>query len=394
MRITFVNLHLNVFFVMPLDQLIRKAKLKTFKHKFLLDYLLGQKYDVYNYITEFGFTYFKNRLPEIFRKFVSFSESSYVLNRNELKGVKLLKSLDILTPEDIIIVHYYYPDQMSAMSSVKAKKIVLGNHFIKLSYDRDFEKQGIDYFVNEIDLSNNIFINKYFNLKNVALLILPYVFGKRFVVQKEFKNRLNKAMAVGTISTVSDAGYEEYEKFMGTPWVQPMRKEIYDNKNSLSDIIDSYISHIHEDTKNVEFKHSDNKIIKIFKILYNIRFGGWRQTKYYSFNMVEKFNEYKMFVCPEEIVGMPGIGFVEGMACGCAYIGLDSDMYKCLGLIPMKHYIAYDGTLADLRSKCEYYMQHEDELEIIAQQGCEFVRQHFNTETAAHSFFEQIINKS
>jgi spore maturation protein CgeB len=106
--------------------------------------------------------------------------------------------------------------------------------------------------------------------------------------------------------------------------------------------------------------------------------------------MVEKFNEYKMFLCPEEIVGMPGIGFVEGMACGCAYIGLDSDMYKCLGLVPGKHYIPYDGTLDDLRRKCMYYIYHTDEAEKIAKEGCAFVREHFNCEKVAGDFFNEI----
>ena len=45
-----------------------------------------------------------------------------------------------------------------------------------------------------------------------------------------------------------------------------------------------------------------------------------------------------------------GIGFVEGMACGSAYIGLDDPMYKDIGLIPGKHYIIY-GTLEDLKSR-------------------------------------------
>ena len=54
-----------------------------------------------------------------------------------------------------------------------------------------------------------------------------------------------------------------------------------------------------------------------------------------------------MFVVPEEANDLPGIGFVEGMACGSAYIGLDDGMYKDIGLIPRKHYITYDGTLED-----------------------------------------------
>ena len=34
----------------------------------------------------------------------------------------------------------------------------------------------------------------------------------------------------------------------------------------------------------------------------------------------EKYNEYKMFVCPEDAIGQYGIGVIEGMACGLPII--------------------------------------------------------------------------
>ena len=101
--------------------------------------------------------------------------------------------------------------------------------------------------------------------------------------------------------------------------------------------------------------------------------------------MVESFNNYKMCIVGEEILGIPGIGFVEGMACGCAYIGIDSPAYRDWGLIPGKHYITYDGSKEDLRRVIEYYQQaeHQIELETIAETGCEFVRKNFNGDTVA-----------
>ena len=91
--------------------------------------------------------------------------------------------------------------------------------------------------------------------------------------------------------------------------------------------------------------------------------------------MVEKFNEYKMCLVGEEILGVPGIGYVEGMACGCAYIGLDSPMYRNLGLIPGVHYISYDGTKEGLRQVIElntitvstYKKRHDSKLQVAYQ---------------------------
>ena len=54
-------------------------------------------------------------------------------------------------------------------------------------------------------------------------------------------------------------------------------------------------------------------------------------------------------------------------------------MYRDLGLIPGVHYITYDGTKEGLRKTVEYWQKPEnrDELEQIAQTGCEFVRNNF-----------------
>lgn len=108
--------------------------------------------------------------------------------------------------------------------------------------------------------------------------------------------------------------------------------------------------------------------------------------------MVEKFNEYKMHIVGEEILGIPGIGYVEGMACGSAYIGLDSPMYRDLGLLPGVHYIAYDGTKEGLRETVEYWQrpENQEELEQIAKRGCEFVRNNFNGNKVAEKLLTDL----
>ena len=65
-----------------------------------------------------------------------------------------------------------------------------------------------------------------------------------------------------------------------------------------------------EDDKASKASASDNKLVRIFKRL-NDKFFTGHQKKYYSFDMVEKFNDYKMCVVGEEITGLPGIGFVS-----------------------------------------------------------------------------------
>lgn len=75
-----------------------------------------------------------------------------------------------------------------------------------------------------------------------------------------------------------------------------------------------------------------------------------------------------MHLVGEEILGIPGIGYVEGMACGSAYIGLDSPMYRELGLIPGIHYITYDGTMEGLRKTVEFWQKQKNKKNLNALQ--------------------------
>lgn len=97
-----------------------------------------------------------------------------------------------------------------------------------------------------------------------------------------------------------------------------------------------------------------------------------------------------MFVVPEEINDLPGIGFVEGMACGCAYIGKIDPMYTDLGLKPNYHYVGYDGSLKDLIKKINYYQKYPKELEKIANRGYQFVTKNFNGANVAKKFISDL----
>ena len=212
-------------------------------------------------------------------------------------------------------------------------------------------------------------------------MIHPFVFAERFQNIKPFSERQNKAFSTGTITYKT---HEEFLSVYGESCNQPARKFVKDNPEYFKDTIDCYSSDYLEDNPGKTIKSTDNVIVRLYKKIYNRTHVG-KQKKYFSFNMVEKFNDYKMCIVGEEILGVPGIGFVEGMACGAAYIGIDSPMYRDMGLIPGVHYIVYDGTKEDLRRVIEFYQQPEQQLELerIAKSGCDFVREHFNGEAVA-----------
>ena len=132
----------------------------------------------------------------------------------------------------------------------------------------------------------------------------------------------------------------------------------------MSNLIDSFIYDLDESRRVQEAAPSapDEQVASEAQSLV-------KQRNYYNADIVQFFNSYRMFAVPEEICDLPGISFIEGMACGTAYFGLDNPMYRDIGMIPGVHYVAYDGTLEHLLERVAYYQQHADELEQIAEQG-------------------------
>lgn len=365
-RIIFIDVSETNFLVRTFSAIKSGRLVKTYKHQFLLRYLQEQGYEVLSLVAKKSNNRF---LKNIFNmKFICQLKMDYVTKRNGLKHIPVIIDSSDIREDDIVCAYMAYSNQFQILQKLNCYKLLFGNHFISINDKIDLKACGINGFVNEIDLSNNRFLKDNLGFNNVDSILVPYIYGNRFIVQKPFNERLNKAMAVGTDSDVKivPSQYKVYKEYFKTTLVQPMRFEILNHTEEIKDTIDSYISHICED--------------------------GGKQTNYTKFDMVETFNKYKIAICPEELVGMPGIGFVECMASGCAYIGLEHDMYRCLGLISGKHYIAYDGTLWGLVNKVKEYQTKPVELARIAKCGTEYVRSHFNEAIVAEKFEKQLIN--
>lgn len=365
-RIIFIDIQDTNFLVCTFSALRNGRLVKTHKYQYLIRYLQDQNYEVRSLAVHKSkkpfLKYFLNT------KFALQQMMNYVTKQNHLKYIPIITNFSEIRENDIVCGFIVYSQQFQTLKNLKCYKLLFGNHFICLNEKEDLNACGINGFVNEIDLLNNKFVNDNLGYEGVDTIITPYIYGDRFISQKSFNERLDKAMAIGTASDVRVAPlqYRIYKEYFKTTLVQPMRFEILNHADEIKDTIDSYISYIGED--------------------------GGKQTNYTKFDMVETFNNYKIAICPEELVGMPGIGFVEGMASGCAYIGLDHDMYKSIGLISGKHYITYNGTLQGLVDKVQEYLTKPKELERIAKCGTEYVRSHFNEATVTKSFERQLID--
>ena len=311
------------------------------------------------------------------------------VNGINLKDITIIKNTSEIRPDDLVILYNICPDNYRGMSRVDAFKALSMLHFHgRESEDEVIKKANVSCIFGEVDLQKNCELYRRYYHTDKPWVTHPFVYAERFKNKIPFNERKNMAFATGTIT------YKTHKEFLdtyGDSCDQPSRKQIKDNPEYFKDTVYCTSSDYLEDNAGKTVKNNDFPIIKVYKKIYNILFTG-KQKKYYSFDMVEAFNSYKMCIVGEEILGIPGIGFVEGMACGCAYIGQDMQAYRDWGLIPGIHYITYDGTKEDLKRVIEYYQmdEHQAELEQIAKTGCEYVRNHFNGDAVAEKLLHDL----
>lgn len=368
------------------------------KYKYLLDFLVEfNKPIVIFYDTN------SSSLPPYFSKYIprviEICLWAFINNINPLR-LHITNNIQTIRDDDIFFSFTLHNLDKENISLGKIKyykfiKIFHLTHFVSNTsiIAKNLEKLKVDFLIAENNLSRNSkYFQKLFPLYKKDVYYLPYVFQSRFKKTTNFKFRKNKCIATGTLIQVSEMvdyknQFKDFLNFYKTDMQHPMRSQIYENKNELSSIIDSYITPFWE-TKRKESKSSDNKIRVWLNRAYNALYASRR--KYLKFNIVEKYNQYRMFIVPEEINDLPGISFVEGMACGSAYIGKINAMYTDLGLISGVHYIGYNGTLDDLKRKIIYYQKHTRQLEKIAQNGYEYVTKKFNGNAVASKFWKDL----
>lgn len=401
MRIVIVDLHLNSFMIKPLKYMLT-GRISIPKHSFFLNEAIKEGYEVVNYITGTREGCFP---PTKLSQKVGRHIAPIVFNKNGYKNkIKNITDANEILEDDLVIFYAHLDDKCN-FNEILGKKFINLNHFFSLRSEGHMwwpdiiNKVDFDGYICEADvMRDSRFFQHYFPLENKKLLLLPYVAGSKFKKRKPFPERKNIALAMGSVGIEFDM----YRDIYGTNQLHPMRREILNRKDENPDQIDCKIEEVKIPKPPLAISESEMLIARLLKRIYNHMYSvrnspfikNSKNAGYYEQDIVEIFNEYKMFIYPEEVVGVPALGFVEGMRCGCAYIGLDSPMYTKLGMKPGIHYIAYDGSYDDMIDKIRYYQVHERELAMIARNGFQFVRDNLNSEIVFKRFIKQFQDTS
>lgn len=393
MRIVIVDLHCNGFLLCNFDKIVNK-RLPLTKHVFFLKEALAEGYEIVDYITgtQSGLWVGKKSL------FLNRLEAAFVLKRNGLKKkVSCITDAAKIEDRDLVIFYSHLNDSFD-LYAVPGRKYCNVNHFFSMKSAGGawlpdiLPADGFEGYICEADvLHDSPFFRKYLPTEGKKMLLMPYVAEPRFQRRKDFEERKNQALALGSVGLTFDM----YRKLYGTDQLHPMRRELLDRKDENRDQIVCMIEHLKQPGIRFPADARDGKVRKFIKRFFNhfyssanspFRRNG-KNSGYYHSDRVEQLNDYKMFVYPEEVTGLPALGFVEGMLCGCAYIGRNCPMYEKIGMTAGLHYIGYDGSYDDLIRQVRYYQQHGKELQIIAENGYCFAKE----KLSAKAVFRQLI---
>lgn len=327
------------------------------------------------------------------------------LNGLDLKKFVIYKDAKKLKSNDVILSFIYGAFTYSQNLSVNKKTLKSWResqaykvlHLTHYGYNTkqssvNAKLANIDLFVGESNLAkNSTYFQKHFGWYKKNVLVLPYVFKDKFHSSVIFSNRINKVLITGSLThNIKD---EEFKEHFQSEVLQPLRHQIYTNVDkykSVMHVLGSKISNYNSfNINNNKYTLSLYDIVTIYKLFINKDTDN--ENKYYKKDIVNEYNKFKMFAVPEEVIGFPGIGFVEGMACGCAYVGTVHKMYSEIGLIEGTHYIGYNGTIENMLEKIHYYQKHENELYQIAVNGMKYVLNQFNKETVIKKYIYPIL---
>lgn len=257
-----------------------------------------------------------------------------------------------------------------AIASLAVRKVVHLTHYVYCPQigANNLATVEPDLLVAESNLAANAsFFQLHFAKIRAPFLGLPFTAAPRFQARRPMSERVNKMVVTGSITyKMRDPAFVD---FFQTQELQPMRRKLFEAAARYTSEMDCLVS-------DLDATRATNRPSRLQRARALVRrLAGQRaQAEYYRRDIVETYNTYAMFAVPEEVCGLPAIGFVEGMACGSAYVGLDAPMYRDLGMVPGVHYIAYDGSIDDLMSQVQYHQQHPERTQAIAEAGRNFAQ--------------------
>jgi hypothetical protein len=358
LRFAFYRPHANIWFKPPVKSILNGQRLPS-KYEPFFDHVLGSGAEVC-FTTSLVRP---NTAKELLKRLLEPFELLLwcVLNRLPLRRLRFVLSVKQLQGEDVLFMMHYANlthenESMArqglrlaeALAQVQVKKVVHMTHYAYCASvgASNLARMRPDLMVAENDLANSSsFFQRFFGCVPGRFQTLPYTPSARFKRTGRCEDRIHKAVATGTITyRMHD---RDFIDFFGVDELQPLRRALFENADRLQGEIECLISDLNASRESARVEGPRSRFANLARRM-SLRWGKHPQMNYYRRNIVEVYNSYTMFVVPEEICDLPAIGFIEGMACGCVYLGAHDPMYADIGMVSGVHYLGYDGTIEGL----------------------------------------------
>lgn len=225
-------------------------------------------------------------------------------------------------------------------------------------------KNEIDYVLwyNNHWIYDDYFKSIYKNYINKCISV-PFSFANRFKNINNFKSRINKCVALWAVNFINDNNVIN--------WELDDAKEYFNKKNE------------------VYFHKFRNMLVENEELLSNeidsLLINNWKNWNY---NIVDKYNEYKMFTTCESIMNFPSVKTYEWMACWSVFVASDNPCYDEIWLIDWINCIKYKQyDIIDFKNKVIYYQNNPELLEQISINWYNHVIKNYNPEKTALDLF-------
>tara|TARA_B110000459_G_scaffold157126_1_gene172019 strand:- start:101 stop:1285 length:1185 start_codon:yes stop_codon:yes gene_type:complete len=387
--IVFYNPHIDDFLAEPVQfRILGRRALKKYGFMFEQAIISNCKIRIFCDATMSAVcpTFIFRRLPKVLRSLLCFFEVRLWVKLNKLSDhVVFVNELQISKFNDTLLAFSYkaavglFDERLTGFKRFKFVVFHLSHYFISTSLkSENMEKLDNIFLAADSDFRDNLYFKSYFSWYKKAFLVLPFAVSGRFNAQQEFESRSDKIVATGSFHDLEKEPnsylYRDFIQAFKIDTYHPLRKEIYYSREELEGVINTKISPYRD--------YAQSRLGRF------IGFFNIAQKSYFSIDLVDLYNGHKLAVVGEEVSGAPALGALEAMACGCVLIA--SPQYLAgLGLEEGRHYLPYDGSLADLlllKDGLDW-----ESLDKISKAGTQIILEEFS-ELAVHGKWIQCLN--
>ncbi len=393
MHIVYLNPHADDFIAKPISFAIAKRRALR-KYAYLFDGAIESEGEVDVLVDGSLSSLLPQRvfmwLPRFLRLCLLKIELFLWLRLNQLQEkVNVHWNLEQLSPSSVLYLFSYkncvaaFHERLAIIEFFHKKVINLNHYFIATKEKaQNIAKLTNVTLATEADLRNNSYFREFFK-EEYPFIILPFQVNERFRVETQWEKRKQKCAATGSFHNLHEerpkSRYSDFITFFNLDSYHPVRKLIYMNRDKLSDVIECKISPYREKKRNI--------LVRLIA-----RFFDSAQKQYFSFNIVDFYNNHSSALIGEEVHGLPAVGAFEAMACGCVLIA-QSEYYNGLELEEGKHYLSHNGSLESIRLVIEKIAETPDKSQKIAKNGTEYVKKHCRSELLWNAFIQKLNTK-